>query len=247
MLTDCSYNSAIFSVRAKNEYDIYILKYGLWQDYNMDVYDKLDPQDWTKFYDTTFVSYGDVYLETDSYERWNITRPIKIAGQRDNIQKVTRFGTALLDFEFAVKNSTEEVFVENVYVRSDADLRRVFAERVQSRSRLQLSLPFLAIVIACNAVKLCTMVCVMFMYKADYLVTMGDSAASFLEHPDPTTERMCIMSKGEIVEATQDNNKTTPKDQLDALVQQSRRTWTEQYRTYSSALDRDRQVGSTFM
>jgi hypothetical protein len=94
------------------------------------------------------------------------------------------------------------------------------------------------------------MVYVLFTKKSDYLVTVGDSAASFLECPDPSTERMCIMSRDEIIDVVSDehcNGKVRHNDELAAMVQRSRRTWTKQYRNYTSALDRDRQVGSSFM
>lgn len=124
------------------------------------------------------------------------------------------------------------------------------AKTVARSSRLQLSLPFMMIIIACNTVKLFTMIYVLLMYRANYLVTMGDSAVSFLEHPDPATERMCIMSKDEIRTAISEgyfNSETNQNDALSALIKQSRHTWAKQYSRYSSALNKDRQAGSNFM
>jgi hypothetical protein len=70
---------------------------------------------------------------------------------------------------------------------------------VGTSSRIPLSLTFMIIVISCNAIKLGTMLWVVFMEKSDYFVTVGDGAASFLEHPDSTTEQMCVASRHDII------------------------------------------------
>lgn len=36
------------------------------------------------------------------------------------------------------------------------------------------------------------------MEKLDFIVILGDSVATFLEHPDPTTEKFCVFSKDAI-------------------------------------------------
>jgi hypothetical protein len=129
-----------------------------------------------------------------------------------------------------------------------AHVSHVFAQRLDTASRIQLSLTFLVIVIICNSMKLFTMLWVVFMEQKDYIVTLGDGAASFLERPDPTTERMCILSKPAIVhEVSEAPFKGRHDDQLSRLVTQSKRGWTEQFTTYSSALNKDRELGSKFM
>lgn len=62
-----------------------------------------------------------------------------------------------------------------------AHVKSAFAKRLDTASRIQLSLTFLIIVIVCNTVKLLTMLWVVFMERKDYIVTLGDGAASFLE------------------------------------------------------------------
>jgi hypothetical protein len=129
-----------------------------------------------------------------------------------------------------------------------AHVPQVFAQKLDTDSRIQLSLIFLIIVIVCNSIKLPTMLWVAFMERKDYLVTLGDGAASFLEHPDPTTQRMCILSKQDIVREVADApSKAHHNDQLSRLVTQSGKRWTKQLSTYSNALNRDREVGSYFM
>jgi hypothetical protein len=70
------------------------------------------------------------------------------------------------------------------------------ARSAPPRDRLQLSLSFLAVVILCNAVKLVVMLWVLLSMKdSDFVVTLGDAAASFINRPDPTTESFCVFSK----------------------------------------------------
>lgn len=129
-----------------------------------------------------------------------------------------------------------------------ANVPHVFAKRVNTASRIQLSRTFLDIVIVCNSVKLLTMIWALFMERKHYIVTLGDGAASFLEQPDPTTERMCILSKENIVREVADApDRIEHNDQLSQLVGRSGKTWEKKYTTYSNALNRDREIGSYFM
>jgi hypothetical protein len=129
-----------------------------------------------------------------------------------------------------------------------AHVPHAFARKVDTVSRIQLSFTFLIIVIVCNSVKLLTMLWVVFMERKDYIVTLGDGAASFLDGPDPVTERMCILSKQEITRDVADTNSNIRhNDQLSQMVKESGKRWTKQFTTYSNALNRDRELGSYFM
>jgi hypothetical protein len=129
-----------------------------------------------------------------------------------------------------------------------AHVSHAYAYRVDTASRIQLSLTFLIIVIVCNSVKLLTMLWVVFLERQEYIVTLGDGASTFLRNPDPKTERMCILSKPEVVREVADaSDSFKHDDQLARLVTQSGKIWTKQYSTYSNALNRDREIGSYFM
>jgi hypothetical protein len=128
-----------------------------------------------------------------------------------------------------------------------AHVPHVFVRRTRATaSKIQANLTFLIIVIVCNVFKLATMVWVVFMEHKDYIVTLGDGAASFLEHPDPTTQRMCVLSKPEI---TQEVAAQTFKhyDRLEALLMDIKMTWNTRFITYSNARNRDREVGTYFL
>jgi hypothetical protein len=112
-----------------------------------------------------------------------------------------------------------------------AHVQHAFVKRVDTtKSKIQASLTFLTIVVVCNAVKLFIMLWVIFMEHKHYIVTLGDGAASFLEHRDPTTERMCILSKPEITTGVAESS-FKHNDQLERIVMESTMTWTKRYIT----------------
>jgi hypothetical protein len=119
---------------------------------------------------------------------------------------------------------------------------------VPSRSRIQLSLRFMIIVIICNAVKLGMMIWVLLWEKSEFIVTLGDGAASYLETPDPNTEGLCVLSKDAIVTMVGPHNVRDKKsDMFGMLLNEAYGIWHKRYHTYSSTLDRDRELGSSFM
>ena len=181
---------------------------------------------------------------------WNMTAPLlHTLSTREFVQDITNTGA----------NSREWIRLDRLFRKSESDMTDanppklahvsyVLVKRLDTASRIQLSLTFLIIVIVCNSVKLLTMLWVVFMERQDYLVTLGDGAATFLERPDPTTERMCILSKPEITHEVADAaSKAKHDDQLSRLMTQSGKRWVKQYSTYSNALNRDREIGSYFM
>lgn len=122
------------------------------------------------------------------------------------------------------------------------------ARKVPSRSRIQISLYFLLIVIACNAAKLATMLWVLFCERSDFLVTFGDAAASFLENPDPLTKGVCVFSKETmLLEHELGGKKLKRNDLLEDLARDTYGTWRERYHSYSLSLGRDWEIGSSFM
>jgi hypothetical protein len=106
----------------------------------------------------------------------------------------------------------------------------------------------MVIVIVCNATKLSTMLWIVSVERKDYIVILGDGAASFLGTPDPSTERLCVLSKPELVREIKSSAPgERHNDQLSRLVNQSKQTWTKQFSTYSNALNRAREIGCYFI
>ncbi|KAH7379202.1 hypothetical protein DE146DRAFT_307283 [Phaeosphaeria sp. MPI-PUGE-AT-0046c] len=181
---------------------------------------------------------------------WSLNAPlIHELSQTDFVRSITRTDStskSWIRMDIAYDQSARDKPSNNP--PKFANVPHVFAKRLDTASRIQLSLTFLIIVIVCNSVKLLTMIWVVFMERKDYIVTLGDGAASFLERPDPTTERMCILSKEEIVREVGDMpHRSKHNDQLSRLVGRSGKTWEPKYTTYSNALNRDREIGSYFI
>jgi len=70
---------------------------------------------------------------------------------------------------------------------------------IYSPCKLVFDAQIIIIVIMCNAIKAFCMFLVVLKAKDYPLVTLGDAIASFLEHPDPTTKDMCLVSKREVL------------------------------------------------
>jgi hypothetical protein len=250
MLKDVSYNQ-ISSDKWLTVYDTDFVSYGTLFLVVEEYRSKIDrvtlngrPADWPN------MSAADADEWNQGNINWTLQSPLKYElGTTDILKSITDTNA----------ESKQWIKMDNLYNLSStqapsgnpptfAHIDLVFAQRLDTDSRIQLSLTFLIIVIVCNSIKLPTMLWVVFMERKNYLVTLGDGAASFLEHPDSTTERMCILSKQEIVSEVADAPfKTQHNDQLSHLVTQSGKRWTKQLSTYSNALNRDREVGSYFM
>jgi hypothetical protein len=181
---------------------------------------------------------------------WNLTAQLKYPlGTPEFIRNITATKSSSREWiRMDLMFRQSETEMEDNNPPKFAHISHFYAQRLNTASRIQLSFTFLIIVIVCNSVKLLTMLWVVLMERQDYLVTLGDGAATFLEHPDSTTERMSILSKPEIVhEVTDAKLNFKHDDHLQRLVTQSGKRWTKQHTTYSNALNRDREIGSYFM
>ena len=69
------------------------------------------------------------------------------------------------------------------------------SEPVDEQCKVQLSLVIVAVVIACNAIKLCCMLLVLWKQRSAPLVTLGDAIESFMLNKDTTTSGMCWANK----------------------------------------------------
>ncbi|KAF2741451.1 hypothetical protein EJ04DRAFT_480852 [Polyplosphaeria fusca] len=115
-------------------------------------------------------------------------------------------------------------------------------------TRIQINLPFLIIVIVCNAVKLVIMLGVLLFEQTEFLVTLGDAVASFLHLPDPKTKGLCMLQKDAIMKRiTESGHEILPGDRLHEIAAESEETWRGGSHQYSTALDQDREVGSYFV
>lgn len=77
-----------------------------------------------------------------------------------------------------------------------------WAKPLGKSNQVQISLHFMAIVIACNLCKLFVMLQTLRASFIPRINTLGDAVSSFLQRPDPTFSSMCLLDKHGIVEAT---------------------------------------------
>ena len=65
-------------------------------------------------------------------------------------------------------------------------------------NRVQVAIPFLAIVIASNIAKVIGIYFTIKLYTVDRVISVGDAVASFLEHPEPATKDKCTLKKSQL-------------------------------------------------
>jgi len=217
----------------------------------------LSNREWRRLYSTNVIDSGDLYLgfnetareiskgEPSGYPCTSVDLPANMSLSNNSP------GSSLLDLlDIGKVNWTRidhltpdkwELYAHIVGARA----RIIPQER---KSRIQLSLTFLIVVVVCNVLKLAMMLSVLFLEKSDFIVTLGDAAASYLERPERSTERLCVVNKATVILKTGSRrDKHDRSDYLDELIEDSYGTWRKQSHPYSSALDRERQIGSYFM
>lgn len=229
-------------------------------------YTALNNREWQDAYNSDLIQYSDLYLAfdetavkiannatgypinaTDIPSETNMTIFRNISGHREFIEALTfnikSYGWINLNNGFSEYRTSASPTAANY-----AHIIGARALDVPSRSRIQLSLRYMIIVIICNVVKLAIMLWVLLLERSDFIVTLGDGAASYLEYPDPNTEKVCVFTKDAILtNCGPQHDKDRKSDVLDDLLQDTYGIWKKQYRPYSSSLNRDREVGSSFM
>jgi hypothetical protein len=211
--------------------------------------------EWRSAYTADLVQYGDLYLAyNETAVKGNMT---------DFFFTPTDFGSDMNVTEFRYRSATMSwnvstngwlflpPLVSDTSILNGVNYAHIdFAcgRNVPTRSRIQLSLRFMVIVILCNAVKLGMMLWVLLRENSDFIVTIGDGVASYLDSPDPNTKALCVLSKDAIVTMVGPHHvRDTKRDMLGDIINDAYGIWNAQHRKYSSSLDRDRGVGSSFM
>jgi hypothetical protein len=188
---------------------------------------------------------------------WKLPSPLKSEHNTNfsNLEIITNTGSVsrdwvrmdrILSIMSTGANATNKVPVTDSTPKF-AYVPHVFVQSVGARpSRIQASLTFLVIVIVCNFVKLLTMLWVVSKEHKDYVVTLGDGVASFLEYRDLTTQRMCMLSKKEITLGLRLAS-LKHDDRPEELAMKSGTTWAKKNIRYSQARSRDMNVGTYLM
>jgi len=82
-------------------------------------------------------------------------------------------------------------------VLSGAPVSYCLSERPRDQCKVWSSIHMTTIVIILNLVKLTAMFSLSIWIKDRPMMTIGDAIASYLERPDPNTEKMCLVTKSE--------------------------------------------------
>ncbi|PVI04090.1 hypothetical protein DM02DRAFT_519244 [Periconia macrospinosa] len=201
------YNSAAIYIATSNEFKIFLVDAGSSQVESLRAnssFKHFPAQTWRPAYSSQLVKYSDLYLAIDQWASdINITdkngmpwekgpTPVTLPLEIDLGSTVFNVTGWMNMTEIGIKNDTRTPFPRF------ARISQGYGVTSRSVDRLQLSLSFLVVVIVCNAIKLAVMLWVLCVEKSDFLVTIGDGAASFLEHRDFTTEKFCVFNKDAI-------------------------------------------------
>jgi hypothetical protein len=127
-------------------------------------------------------------------------------------------------------------------------VRYGFGKRVTASSRIELSIMFMIIVITCNVTKAGAMLLTFLDRDSDYLVTIGDAAASFLDKPDPTTLGLCVLSKEDmLIKFGHGRSKAVLQYEAEELALRLDGRWQVRQKRYISSLSRNRQFSGSLL
>lgn len=157
----------------------------------------LPGQTWRTAYTSPVVRYRDLYLTVDLWaSSINLTNGSGIPWE-PLASPVTLPIESNVSMDYMLFNLTDWITLARVGgdLPKYARVTQGYGTKMRSGDRVQLSLSFLIVVIVCNAVKLAVMLWVLYMEKSDFIVTIGDAAATFLEYNDPNTEQFCAFNK----------------------------------------------------
>jgi hypothetical protein len=76
-----------------------------------------------------------------------------------------------------------------------------YSQPLENSSSIQIALPFMLVVVICNALKIIAVYYTLHESFTQHIVTQGDAIASFLERPDPTTFGYCSLDKKPMIES----------------------------------------------
>jgi hypothetical protein len=260
-LTGSSYNAAIFKVITSNEWVITLLdirsnqynamKEATMADPNTSLYWHMGKINWIQPYNKKYVSdRGDLYLIIDRIA-FDTSQPYNQTWQPDDLSFRTR------NIAFSLRDLTLESTDWLVlplpevsrYVPRSVHVAEAFSKKVDSQSRVQISLYFMIIVLIFNTLKLTIMALVLLTDRSAYLVTFGDAVASFLKRPDPYTDRMCMLGKEELFTkmGLPPLHPVLTEEEANDLRQRLMGTWLPRPRSYMFSINRHGKVVYTML
>jgi hypothetical protein len=159
---------------------------------------------WSDVYNTQYLSInGDLYLGIDRVALDTVTKQhlpnlslsetlssyfkLNVTGNQEYLRELIRKSPKWIRY-----NITPDVTIS-------AHVAQASSQKRSLHSSVQVSLIFLVVVVCFNLLKLIVMIYVLVTDRSAYLVTLGDAAASFLEHTDPHTSYKCLLGREELL------------------------------------------------
>ncbi|KAJ4367832.1 hypothetical protein N0V86_009669 [Didymella sp. IMI 355093] len=277
-----AYNATVFRVVVENKYDQGAIRLNSAEYYRIAAkisytgiatntsYTNLTNDQWKSYFDQDHsLEYSGLYLVFDDFrytnKSLNASDPLPdsffLHGTGDDPREEYTISELMTPLDWFPQHTNYRPYLDifpraERYTSEDFELHIVyaFARPASLQSRIQLSLHYLAIVIAANVFKLVIMATVLAMNHghSKYIVTLGDAIASFLASPDPCTEARCLLEDETLVTRLNPSIKTPRVDvesasstaNDSALPDSSMHGWRERTLGYY-ALVRDEQARFT--
>ncbi|KAF3033635.1 hypothetical protein E8E12_004407 [Didymella heteroderae] len=253
------YNASIFQIATFNEYGIAVIQNGTdkWQDMDKDAafrnasskYEKFIGSAWQSVYNVKYVAENeDLYLVVDRFA-FNVTQDWvnidvtkyfnrhRAASNQGLLREILYESSDWIRYEAFYDNQTAKDWPVSAHVD------HAFSRKKVGNSRLQLSLVYILVVIACNALKLSIMIWTLIIDRSAYIVTLGDGVASFLQHPDPVTRSHCMLGKEEMLyKLGYMPYHELEGEELDTFNLRVDGVWLPQRRRFFALMGQDRQI-----
>jgi hypothetical protein len=206
---------------------------------------RLENKDWTKIYNKEYVSlYGDLTLVVDriSFDNtaFNISTSLAVVNLSMSEYLPKEFPTMPSPSGEGWMNLRRD---ENSTFGPDAlHISEGYTVDLGNNSRIQISLYFLLVVITFNFLKLIIMSGILIADRANYIVTIGDAAASFLEQPDSITEGRCTLNTDEMMASYGGMSRTADTSPLGLRTRgkYEAKAWQLRTRRYCSSIGLDK-------
>jgi len=246
LLTANSYNAAIFKIITVSEYKVVLLEN---ESSSVDTIipfgvERLDNSQWASVHRSGNITrYGDLYLIVDegSYTPWQKLKninfdfadyfPMNLTG---SVPAESGSVHGWSDFSWLADKSKipENITTVRPY---RLHVKEAYATNGEHQSRIQISLPFMLVVVFFNFFKLVVMLGILMRDQSEYIVTLGDTASSYLENPEDLTKGRSTLEMDQMIRSFG----AGLADASEARVWQPRR------RRYYSSIGYDKALSAT--
>jgi hypothetical protein len=201
---------------------------------------RLENKEWTKIYNKKYVSlYGDLTLVVDriSFGSTAFEIVVNLSMSQYLPKEVPTMPSP--SGEGWINLGPDEI---SPFGFDALHISEGYTVDLGNNSRIQISLYFLLVVITFNFLKLIIMSGILIADRANYIVTIGDAAASFLEHPDSITKGRCTLNTDEMMASYEDMSSTVNTSPLSLGIRDKYKAkpWQLRTRRYCSSIGFDK-------